>query len=363
MIKTISAPGKFVLGNGALGNLTQHVSIYGSPLLLVAHRDDAVRVKAALDQVEAGGIALIQTDFAGEATRGEADRIGKLCREKACKAVVGLGGGKAIDIAKLVAHEQNLPSVIVPTIASTDAPCSKMAVLYNDEHVYADTVVFPQNPDLVLVDSGVIARAPERFLIAGMGDAFATYYEGRACIRSGSKNYNDGLSTKAAFALAELCNDILLEDSAKALAACRANIVTEALANIIEANILLSGIGFESVGLSVAHAICAGFTMFPETNDFMHGEKVAVGVLVQLVLENAPMKELGEVIAYYRTVGLPTSLRAIGLSAPTEEGLRNMASALLGPTSCIHHFPRKLDEDMVYNALAFVDSLDGLFPQ
>jgi glycerol dehydrogenase len=138
--------------------------------------------------------------------------------------------------------------------------------------------------------------------------------------------------------------------------------VTPALENIIEANILLSGLGFESVGLSVAHAMQAGFTLFPEANDAMHGEKVAVGVLVQLVLEDAPTEELREVMDYYRSVGLPTSLKAIGIVEPTEEKLREVAVALLGPASLIHNVPFKLDEDMVYNAMAYVDQLDELFP-
>jgi len=360
MNKIISAPGKFIIGNGEISRLAQHVSAYGSPLMLVAQWDDAVRVEDSLNKIEEDGVAIVASNFIGEATKREAQRIGRICAEGNCKAVVGLGGGKAVDMAKLVAHERGLPSIIVPTIASTDAPCSKMAVLYTEDHIYEETVTLPKNPDLVVVDSYVIACAPERFLVAGMGDAFATYYEGRACIRSGSNNFNDGLPTNAAFALAELCNRILLDDGVKALCACRANLVTSALENVIEANILLSGIGFESVGLAVAHAIQAGFTLLPETNYAMHGEKVAIGTLVQLILENAPLGELRDVIGYYRAVGLPTNLKSIGINEVTEEKLRKVASAILGHGSCIHNMPFKLNEDTVYNALAYVDSLDEL---
>jgi glycerol dehydrogenase len=353
-------PGKFVIGNGEISRLAQYVSTYGSPLMLVAHRDDALRVKDSLDNVRADGVEIIESDFAGEATRAEAERIGGICTEKNCKAVVGLGGGKAIDIAKLVAHENGLPAVIVPTIASNDAPCSKLSVLYHEDHRYSETVTLPVNPDLVVVDSGVIARAPERFLVAGIGDAFATYYEGRACMRSGAKNFNDGLATNAAFALAELCNDVLLQDGVKAVHACRANLVTQALENVIEANILLSGIGFESVGLAVAHALAAGFTLLPETKGAMHGESVALGALVQLVLENMPDDEFKAVLDFYRAVGLPTSLKDIGVVEVTEEKLRKVSSAILKPASCIHNMPFMLDEDMVYSALAYVDVLDEL---
>ena len=354
-------PGKFVIGDGEIGRLAQYVSVYGSPLMLVAHRDDAQRVKDSLDKVRADGIKVIESDFAGEATRGESMRIGRMCTEEGCKAVVGLGGGKAIDIAKLVAHENSLPAVIVPTIASNDAPCSKLSVLYHEDHSYSETVTFPLNPDVVVVDSGVIARAPVRFLVAGIGDAFATYYEGRACMRSGAKNYNGGLATNAAFAMAELCNDILLEDGIKAVHACRANLVTRALENVIEANILLSGIGFESVGLAVSHALAAGFTHLPETKNTMHGEAVALGTLVQLILENIPDDEFKEVLDFYRAVGLPTSLKDIGLTEVTDEKLRLVSSGVSNPTSCIHNVPFKLDEAMVVSALSYVNVLDEIY--
>ena len=166
---------------------------------------------------------------------------------------------------------------------------------------------------------------------------------------------------KAAFTLAELCNKILLEDGTKALEACRASLVTPALENIIEANILLSGIGFESVGCAVAHALAAGFTLLPGTKDYMHGELVALGALVQLIMENIPDDEMQEVVRYYSAIGLPINLKAIGADGATEQDLRAAVSAVLGETSCIHNMPFKVDEDSVYNALAYVDRLGEIY--
>ena len=359
--KILSSPRKFVIGDGEIGRLARYVSVYGSPLMLVAHPDDAARVSASLEQGKADGIEIVTSDFSGEATRQEAERIGAICKERGCRVVVGLGGGKAIDVGKVVANEQNLPSVIVPTIASNDAPCSKLAVLYTAEHEYAETVVLPNNPDMVIVDTGVIAKAPVRFLVSGMGDAFATYYEARSCIRCEAPNSNGGVSTNAAFALAELCHEILLKDSKKALEACRAGLVTKALENVIEANILLSGLGFESGGLAVAHPVSAGLTVIPETHNMMHGETVAIGTLVQLILENAPEEELREVYQYYQMVGLPTSLRAVGITENAEEKMRYIAKPLVEAGGDISHVPYKLTEEMLYNALMYVEQLDRLF--
>ena len=360
MNRILSAPGKFVIGNGEIGCLAHYVETYGSPIVVVAHPDDFSRVSEALSKVEAEGIKLIHAKFGGECTRAEIEQVQAVCRQNKAKAVAGLGGGKAIDTAKAAAHYENLPSIIIPTIAATDAPCSKLAVLYNEEHVLVEALVLPKNPDLVLVDSGVIAKAPERFLVAGMGDAYATYYEGRACLRSSSMNYNNGGNTCAAMILSQECLRILLEDGEKALLACRAHVVTPALENIIEANVLLSGVGFESAGLAAAHAVHGGFTELHETHGAMHGEKVAVGLLIQLILENGPDEELLQALRFYKTVGLPTSLKQIGITDPAPEKLRKVAARCVKPKSIMHNMPFPVTEDMVYDALLYVDSLDSL---
>jgi glycerol dehydrogenase len=160
--------------------------------------------------------------------------------------------------------------------------------------------------------------------------------------------------------LAEKCLHILLEDGEKALMACRAHVVTPALENIIEANVLLSGIGFESVGLAAAHAVHGGFTELKETHSSMHGEKVAVGTLVQLIMENCPEEEMVQTLKFYKAVGLPTTLGQIGISAPYEEKLHKVAARCVKPGSIMHNMPFPVTEDMIYDALLFVDFLDKL---
>lgn len=360
MKKIISCPGKFVVGGGELDHLGEYLKPYGGKALLVALPEDAERVRGALDQVSSYGVELLSADFGGECSQKEIDRLGALCERAGAQVVVGLGGGKALDTSKGVSDARKLPLVVVPTIAATDAPCSTLIILYDDDHVMCGFHKLPKNPDVVLIDSQVVANAPARFLVAGLGDAFATYFEARVCMATNATNYVGGKATNAAWALARLCHEILLEDGPKAVAACRRKVVTPALENIIEANILLSGLGFESVGCAAAHALHNAFTVLEDTHGAMHGEKVAVGLLAQLVMENAPAEECGLVVDFYRRVGLPLTLAEIGIREDVDEKLRLVARAAVGQGAIKNH-PFEVTEDLVFHALKAVDSLQELY--
>ena len=177
----------------------------------------------------------------------------KACEAKA-EVIVGIGGGKAIDTAKCVAAKMEAPLIVIPTSASTDAPTSAMAIIYNDRHEHDDVYYFTKNPDMVLVDSKIIASAPVRYLVAGMGDAMATAFEARATIAMDSNNYICQESgcyrrTRTAEVIAQECLKIILENGRLAKLANEKHLVTEALEAVIEANTLMSGLGFENVGV------------------------------------------------------------------------------------------------------------------
>ena len=163
--------------------------------------------------------------------------------------------------------------------------------------------------------------------------------------------------TKAAFALAQLCYETLMADGIKAKAACEANMVTPALENIIETNILLSGLGFESGGLAAAHAIHDGLTILPGTHKFFHGEKVAFGTLAQLVLENAPTEEINEVLNFCYEVGLPMCLADIGVDTITEEELREVAEKTCIPEESVYAMPFPVTPESVAAAVIAADKL------
>ncbi len=368
MRRAFICPSKYVQGEDEILNLGYFVKLFGDSALLIAHKDDVERVKEKLNATSKKfGIKLVESAFQGECSRQEVARLKEVAAKNKCACTIGLGGGKAIDTAKCVAEGEAL--IIVPTIAATDAPTSHSAVLYTPEGAFDDYAYFKANPDVVLIDTTVIANAPTRFLVSGIGDALATYFEARATAQSFS-NVNAGLpcgfregvtepakGTKAAMALATFCYETLLAQGVKAKISNDKKVVTPALEDIIEANILLSGLGFESGGLAAAHAIHDGLTVLEGTHKMYHGEKVAFGVIVQLVLEDAPEEEINEVIDFCLSLGLPVCLEDIGVDSISPEELKEVAEKACIPEESIHAMPFPVKAKDVEAAILVADAL------
>lgn len=358
MANVIGSPSRYVQGRGELAHLYEHCEKYGKDLFVLVSASGKKRVEAKIAQsVEGTGAKVVYETFNGECSQKEIDRVVEAFKASGCSVVVGIGGGKIHDTAKAAAYYAGAPVVIVPTIASTDAPCSALSVIYTDEGVFDRYLFLPANPTVVLVDTDIVAAAPARLLVSGMGDALATYFEARACQASGASNCVGGKVTLAAMSLARLCYETLLADGLKAKLAVERHVCTKAVENVIEANTYLSGVGFESGGLAGAHAIHNGLTAIPETHSLYHGEKVAFGTLVQLVLENAPLEELEEVLEFCTEVGLPTTLADLGVEHPTQEQLMEVAKLACADADTLHNMPFPVDADSVYAAILAADEL------
>jgi glycerol dehydrogenase len=270
--------------------------------------------------------------------------------------VIAAGGGKALDTGKLVAEALGLPSVMIPTIAATDAPTSRIAVLYTEVHAQLRVVRLRANPRLVVVDTAIIVRAPIRFLVAGMGDAISTWPEARACAGSGGRTPAGGRPTRAALGLAELCYRTVLAHGRQARDDAAAGRVSEAFEAVVEANTLLSGLGFESGGLAGAHSLYAGLSALPTEAPYLHGEKVAFGVVVQTYLEGWTAAERQVLLDFYRAVGLPATLSQIGLGEAPAADLRRAAEIACRPGTHMQHVRPPVS---VESLLGVLESLRG----
>lgn len=349
-------PGKYIQGEGTLDQLTHWVNCLGKNGLILACRTAKEKILAKYrNDLTANSICV--EPFQGECSEKELGRLSRIIGDKKVGVIVGMGGGKTIDTAKIAADRAGIPVIVVPTIASTDAPCSGCAILYTEEGVFHSVLYQKMNPQVVLVDTRVIAEAPIRFLVSGMGDALATWFEARSCDRTQSANECGGYSTMTGLNLAKLCYDTLLMYGPAAKIAADKHIVTPALNHIVEANILLSGIGFESSGLAAAHAIHNGLTALEETHSFYHGEKVAFGVLAGLQLADASPLESAAVFSFCEEIGLPTTLADIGLRNIDRSKLMKAAEKACAPGEAIHHEAGMITAEKVLNAMIAADAL------
>ncbi len=330
---------------------------YGKKALCLISNGGYRRQGAQIEQSFAqSGADVVFEYFHGECSMTEIHRLNDVVRENGCDVVIGVGGGKIFDTAKAVAYYTQNPVMICPTIASTDAPCSALSVIYTDEGVFEKYFFLPSNPDLVLMDTSIIAASPVRLTVSGMGDAMATYFEARACYRSGADTCAGGKVGVAALGIARLCYDTLISDGVKAKTALEAHVCTPAVERIIEANTLLSGIGFESGGLAGAHAIHNGLTVLPECHHMQHGEKVNFGTLTQLVLENVPEDEFNDILDWMMIVGLPVTLEQLGITDTRREHLMPVAEAACAETDTLHNLPFAVTPESAYSAMLAADA-------
>jgi glycerol dehydrogenase len=329
-MRIFMAPACYIQGPGAMARLPEVARRHGESPWLIADAGIMAMLEPELRaSFGAAGLALRLQAFEGEITHTRLDALAAHARPEQPSVVVGIGGGKVLDVAKGVALRLGLQMISVPTIASTDAPASRGIVIYHDDHSLAGVEQMPRNPDCVLVDTDWIARAPARFLSAGIGDAIAKKFEADACLTSGGRNKHGTPPSLTAMAVAEACYTTLRAHGPAAMRACAAKTPDAALESVVETCVLMSALAFENGGLSLAHAMALGLTQARGVAQRLHGEHVAYGLLVQFALEGRDDATILDMAAFYRSVALPVSLAELDMQEPTEAELTEIARANL----------------------------------
>jgi glycerol dehydrogenase len=353
-----AAPGRYVQGAGAINEIGEHIAPLGGRVLAAGGSSGLAATREGRNKsFSEHGITQFEDVFHGETCDAEINRLTALAKANACDVLLASGGGKVIDTVKAAAENLGICCVIVPTIASNDSPCSALSVIYNEDGTFHRLLPLKKNPDLVLVDTSIIAKAPVRQLVAGMGDAVATWFEADACMKSDSLNNSGGHISITAITLAKLCLDILLEYGPAAKLACENQAVTPALEKVVEANTLLSGLGFESGGVAVAHALSEGFSVIPDAHHYAHGEKVAFGLLVHMIIENRPSEMIDKILRFCIEVGLPVTLADIGCGQVDRKILRLAAETAAEPGKPSHNMPFRVTGEMIYHAMIAADAM------
>lgn len=331
-IKVAGFPSFYVQGPGALDQLGFYLKNLAGCATAAALVDPLVA--PIFEPVAAGlharhSIQLDSYPFSGECTRREIDRLVAAMNGNSYGAIVGVGGGKALDTAKAVAHALALPIIIVPTIASSDAPTSRLMAIYDESHRIIEVPLLRRNPDAVIVDTSIIKSAPRRFFVAGIGDAITKKFEVADSVGAGLPNYFRGAPTQLSSLLAEKSYDVIRSDAIAALEVFEQAVPGEAanaaFERVVEATVLYSGLAFEGGGLSIAHGMLRGLTAYPQTQKALHGELVAFGLLVQLAANSVADELLLDIRDLLARLGLPVRLADIGLPNASDADIRNIA--------------------------------------
>lgn len=359
MNKVLIAPRKYVQGSGVLKEIGSYLAALGKkPALLWDSAVKGIVGQTILDSIAEAGLEVVDVDFQGDSTKAEASRVAGLIKDAGADIAVGIGGGKTLDTAKAAAAEAGVKTVTVPTIASNDSPTSSYTVWYDEDGNCMGFESWGVNPDIVLVDSQVIANGPVAAFVAGMGDALGTWVEADACFSVRGGNLAGGRSTMVAMAIARLCYDVLMEHGVDARRDVEQNIVTPAVEKVIEANVLMSGLGFESGGVATAHMIANCLPSFPECHNLMHGHEVGFGVISQLCLDDdVDVDERNAIVDFEIAVGLPVTFADIGLEGVDRSRLQTIGDICGGEGSLCQNHPFPVTADDIINAMIAADSL------
>jgi len=376
-IRGFRAPGMYTQGKGVLRYLGRLVKRFGNKALILSDSDVRRIVGGVVEKsLKDYGIDYIYVIFNRECSWEEIRRVTKIALENNVDMVIGAGGGKTLDTAKAVAIPNKLGAVMVPTIASTDAPTSAISVIYTEPYPgeFLEVLNHHRNPDMVVVDTEVIAGAPPRFLAAGMGDAASHYWEIRSLFQANKPGHvfldyekMKGVEPLKSFDLplhiAKLLWDILQKHGVAAIESAKLKIVTPSLDLVVYANTLLSGLAFENGGTGFAHAIGNAMSVLEKKMKPMqyHGEMVAFGTLVEILTEGI-LEQAVEYIKWAHSVGLPVTFEELGLKEVADEDLYKVAEKLKTTTEYMR-LPYEITEDQIVALMKLANEIGKKYGQ
>lgn len=335
------APGRVVRGEKCLAESGEAIALLGKrPLIVGGDRTLEIVQPYVQPVLQRQQLTAFQSSYSPDCAESSLVRLSEAVEKHQADFIIGIGGGKALDTAKLLAHQCQLPIVTIPTSAATCAAWTALSNIYSETGAFQYDIALARCPDLLILDYSLIRTASQRTLVAGIGDAIAKWYE--ASVSSGSST---ATLTIAAVQQARVLRDILFQKSAAALQ----NPDGEDWREVVDATVLLAGVigglGGANCRTVAAHAVHNGLTHIPAAHDALHGEKVAYGILVQLRLEEMVQgNQLAasarqQLLQFYTEIGLPQTLEDLGLGKVSLAELRRAAEVACAPNSDIHRLP------------------------
>lgn len=310
-----AAPACYLYNAGVRKESGNHVRIFGTHALMI-HGKLGLEAMGSnfLNSFSKAGVTLEKYLFDSEVCEKELENICKTATNNV-QMVIGVGGGKVMDIAKLAAHALHVPVVCMPTIAATCAAVTPMSVLYHEDGTYRQDVFFPQNPNMVIADPEVIGAAPVEYLKAGILDSIAKWYEGSASIK-GCAEIAD-IFDVGALRMAGMLFEEMMANVQEAIDSAVTGTLSAPLMSVIHLNIYFAGLiqsmGIKAVRNGIAHSVHNGLTVLPESHALLHGLKVGYGIYVQLMVLREQENLLEQARRFFEHLQFIPSFRALGL--------------------------------------------------
>ena len=335
------APAQVIRGIGILGQAGTAIARLGQrPLVVGGARTLKLSESFLYPSLEQAGLSVTSASYGLDCSEIGLEKLRQAVQQHQADVVIGIGGGKALDAAKLLAYQCHLPIATIPTSGATCAAWTALSNIYSEQGAFRYDVGLPTCPNLLILDYDLVQTAPRRTLVAGIGDAIAKWYE--ASVSSG---HSEQTLIVAAVQQARVLRDLLFQKSAAALQTPGSAVWRD----VVDATVLMAGVtgglGGAQCRTVAAHAVHNGLTQLLQSHGMLHGEKVAYGILVQLRLEELMQgNRLAEtsrqqLLKFYAEIGLPQSLDDLGLAAITLKDLQEAAEFACRAGSDIHHLP------------------------
>ncbi|WP_035154379.1 iron-containing alcohol dehydrogenase family protein [Cohnella thermotolerans] len=355
---TIKAPGKYANEPGVLDKSGPWIAALGRRAFVAGGKTAWEKTSAKLTaSLRQAGVDFTVREVTGPCTRERIDELADGAKRYEADLVIGIGGGRALDLAKAAGDKLALPVVAVPTVPATCAAWSALTVLYDEEGRSAGYLPLSRSPEWVLADSEVLAAAPRRYLAAGIGDTIVKFYETGAGEASGG---HGRLDVRIGLQTSRLALDIFREHALRVFEEADRGNVTAAFADVTDSIVLLAGlVGSISSGAArapIAHAIHDSLTWFPETHGTLHGEKVAFGLIAQLALLGQT-EEARYWAEFQHRLGLPVTLRQLGFPEDRPNVPEAIASGVKLSDDVLQALPVPADGPRLAAAIAEADRI------
>lgn len=354
---TVRLP-NYTIGENALLSLGNILKQYGDRVLIVGGKKALDKTKDKIEKyLKEEHFHIIDFMwYGGECTYKNMDTICQRAVNEKAQVIIGVGGGKALDTAKGAADKLGIPVITVPTIAATCAATTPLSIVYSEHGDFDSLFQLSTPPIHIFMDSSIIAHAPVKYLWAGIGDTIAKYYEVDVLTRGKTLSHGAMMGKE----LSIMCVEPLieygkkaLEDSAKGEASFELEQIL--LNNVISTGIVAMLVGEENNG-AAAHGLFYGFTLLEEIEkDHLHGEVVAYGVLVLLMMDHQ-REAVDKLYPFYKSINLPTCLKEIDVINDRNYLDPVLKKAVDAPDTA--KMPYQVTADMLFDAIQRLEKLD-----